>query len=185
MTLSLWGFAGYLLLYLAVVTGTAVSSPWLRRHLPMAARSSGTHTILSLAGLVASAVHTLKSVASPQGDQFAPLVFLGSTGPLDPALALGVAGLYAFLVSTAVVYFRHALAGPVWRIAHALAYPAFAAAAWHGIALGANTWLPEAQAMYGVTLASAAALAAARFVELSIRFARGRPRGHRAPARTR
>ncbi|HLJ59626.1 MAG TPA: hypothetical protein VKZ50_07830 [bacterium] len=185
MTLSLWGFAGYLLLYLAVLTGTAVSSPGLRRRLPMAVRSSGTHTILSLAGLVASAVHTLKGVASPQGDQFASLVFLGSTGPLDPALALGVAGLYALLVSTAVVYFRHALAGPVWRMVHALAYPAFAASAWHGIALGANTWLPEARVMYGVTLASAAALAAARLVEMSIRFDRGRPRAPRATARTR
>lgn len=185
MTLSLWGFAGYLLLYLAVITGTTVSSPWLRGRLPMAARSSGTHTILSLAGLVASSVHTLKGVASPQGDQFAALVFLGSAAPLDPALALGVAGLYAFLVSTAVVYFRHALAGPVWRIAHALAYPAFVAAAWHGVALGANTWLPEVQVMYGVTLASAAALAAVRLVEMSIRLDRGRPRGHRAPARTR
>jgi len=173
MTLSLWGFAAYLLLYLAVITGTAVSSPWLRRRLPMLVRSSGTHTILSLAGLVASAVHALKGVASPQGDQFGVLLFLGPGAPPDLGLALGVAGLYGMLVATAVVYLRSALAGPAWRGVHALAYPAFAAAAWHSVALGANAWVSGIQAMYAVTLASAAALALGRLVELALRA--GRP----------
>lgn len=169
MTLSLWGFGAYLLLYLAVITGTAVSSPWLRRRLPMLVRSSGTHTILSLAGLVASAVHTLKGVASPQGDQFGVLLFLGPGAPPDLGLALGVAGLYGMLVATAVVYLRTSLAGPVWRVVHALAYPAFAAAAWHSIALGANAWVGGVQAMYAVTLASVAVLTVGRLVELTLR----------------
>ncbi len=164
MTLSLWGFAAYALLYLAVVTGTAMSSPWLRRRLPMAARSSGTHTILSLAGLSASAVHALRGVATPQGDQFAVLGLAGVGAPL----ALGVVGLYGMILSTVAVYARRRLAPRIWRAVHALAYPAFAAAAWHGIALGANTWLPAAQLLYAVTLASVAGVAAFRVAEMAV-----------------
>ena len=175
MTLSLWGFAGYLLLYLAVITGTALSSPGLRRRLPMGVRSSGTHTILSVAGLIASAVHTLKGVASPQGTRFGLLVFVSRTGPLDLGLAVGVASLYLLAVATAVVYLKHVLPGPVWRGVHALAYPAFAAAAWHSLAIGANAWLPDVRTMYVVTAASAGALAGARLVELGARAARLRP----------
>jgi len=174
MTLSLWGFAGYLLLYLAGVTGAALSSPGLRRRLPMVVRSSGTHTILSVAGLVATAVHTLKGVAAPQGAQFGLLVFLSPGGPLDLGLALGVVSLYLLAVATAVVYLKYALPGPLWRGVHALAYPAFAAAVWHSVAIGANAWLPAVQGMYAVTAGSAAALVLARLVELGVRAVRPR-----------
>lgn len=166
MTLSLWGFAAYVLLYLAVVTGTAMSSPWLRRRLPMAARSSGTHTILSLAGLVASAVHTLKDVAAPQGSQFQVLLFLAPHGAVGLGLGLGVAALYGLAAATVVVYLRPALAAPLWRGVHALAYPAFAVAAWHSLAIGANAWLPAVRQMYAVTAASAAGLGTVRLAEL-------------------
>jgi predicted ferric reductase len=176
MSLSLWGFAGYLLLYLAVITGTALSSPGLRRRLPMVVRSSGTHTILSVAGLVASAVHTLKGVAAPQGAQFGLLVFLSPAGPLDLGLALGVVSLYLLAVATAVVYLKHKVPGPVWRIVHALAYPAFAAALWHSLAIGANAWLPGVRTMYAVTAGSAAVLVLVRLLELGVRAVRVRPR---------
>jgi predicted ferric reductase len=175
MTLSLWGFAGYLLLYLAAVTGTALSSPGLRRRLPMAVRSSGTHTILSIAGLIASAVHTLKGIVSPQGAQVGLLVFLAPGGPIDVGLALGVIALYLLAVATAVVYLKHALPGYLWRAVHAIAYPAFAAAAWHSLAIGANAWLPAVRVMYIATTVSAGALGAARLVELGVRAARVRP----------
>ncbi len=176
MTLSLWGFAGYLLLYLSVVTGTALSSPGLRRRLPMVVRSSGTHTILSVAGLVASAIHTLKGVAAPQGAQFGLLVFLSPGGPLDLGLALGVVSIYLLAVATVVVYLKHMLPGPLWRSVHALAYPAFAAAVWHSLAIGANAWLPDVRTLYAVTAGSAALLALARLVELGVRAVRVRPR---------
>ena len=70
----------------------------------MVVRSSGTHTILSIAGLVASAIHTLKGVVSPQGAQLGLLVFLSPNGPLDLGLAVGVVSLYVLAVATAVVY---------------------------------------------------------------------------------
>ena len=163
VTVSTWGLVAYGLLYGSVVAGALLSSPILRKGSVVFTRAGRAHELLSLGGLFAAAVHTLASVFPPQGVQLSQLAFLGPAG--RPAVGLGVASFYATILVTVTFYARHRVTAPLWRWAHALAYPAFAAAAWHGVAVGANAWLPVMQAFYLFTAGSAGLLICVRLLD--------------------
>ncbi len=163
MTVSTWGIVAYGLLYGSVVTGGLLSSSILRRGSIVFARAARAHELLSLAGLFASSVHALASVFPPQGVQLAQLAFLGPGA--GPGLGLGVASLYATILVTVTFYARARVTAPLWRWVHALAYPAFAAAAWHAVAIGANAWLPAMHAFYLLTAGSAGLLICLRLFD--------------------
>jgi methionine sulfoxide reductase heme-binding subunit len=176
VSVSLWGFVAYLLLYAAVVTGITLSSPLVRRRLPAGARAGRVHESLSVAGVLAVVVHGFAGASPVQADRLLLLLFIGPGGRLGLGLALGVAGLYAAVVSAAAAYLRFRLGLPLWRVLHASAYPAFAVAAWHSVAIGANTWLPEVRVLFDVTLISATLLACGRVYEaLMLRSSRPAP----------
>ena len=174
MAISTWGILAYGLLYGSVVTGTLLPSPVFRRGSLVFARAARAHELLSLAGLFAAAVHSLASVFPPQGIQLSELAFLGPAG--RPAVGLGVASLYTTILVTVTFYARASMPAPLWRWVHALAYPAFAAAAWHGVAIGANAWLPVMQAVYLFTTGSAAALICVRVFDAATRHPAKRTR---------
>ena len=174
MTISTWGILAYGLLYGSVVTGALLSSSIFRRGSSVFARAGRAHELLSLAGLFAATVHALASVFPPQGVQLSQLAFFGPAG--RPALGLGVASLYATILVTVTFYARARVTAPLWRWVHALAYPAFAAAAWHGVAIGANAWVPVMQAFYLLTTGSAAALICVRVFDAATRHPAKRTR---------
>lgn len=163
MTVSTWGIVAYGLLYGSVVTGALLSSPSFRRESILFARAGRAHELLSLAGLFATAVHALASVFPPQGVQLSHLAFFGPAG--GSGVGLGAASFYTTILVTATFYARARVTAPLWRWVHALAYPAFAAAAWHSLAIGANAWLPVMQAFYLLTTASAGLLICVRLVD--------------------
>jgi len=165
MRVSLWGIAAYLLFYASVVTGTALSSSFLRARVPILARAGRPHEILSLGALFGSFVHAGASMISPQGERLDWLLFVGPERGEPFGLSLGVAALYAVGVVAGSFYLRRRLAPVQWRGLHALAYPGFLLAAWHSAAVGANTWLPGLQLLYAITVASAGLLACGRAVE--------------------
>ncbi len=170
---SVTGFAAYGLLYLSVVTGIGLSSPWGRRRL-VRLRIAGSHETLSLAGLALAALHAFGSVPA---FEFAWL--LPPLAP-SPGMAYGAAGLDAFAVVTLTFYLRRRVGAPLWRWLHALAYVGFAFAAVHGIVMGANAWTGTVQVLYAATLVTAGGLAALRAVE-AVRLRRRRLRAG-APA---
>lgn len=165
MRVSLWGIAAYLLLYASVVTGTALSSSFLRARVPVLTRAGRPHEILSLGALFASFVHAAASMISPQGERLDWLLFVGPERGEPLGLSLGVAALYAAGVAVGSFYLRQRLAPVPWRGLHALAYPGFLLAAWHSAALGANAWLGGLRLLYAITVASAGLLACGRAVE--------------------
>jgi DMSO/TMAO reductase YedYZ heme-binding membrane subunit len=163
---SFWGFAAYLLLYGSVISGAALSTPSVRGRWPALA-SRGVHEALALAGLVTGLLHGL-AYAAPVSGRAATWLFLGPRGGggIGLPLAMGVAALYAAGLVAASFYARRRVGSPLWRWLHALSYPALAAAAWHGMAMGADAWLAPVRLMYGVTLASAGVLVVRRLAEL-------------------
>jgi len=170
VSVSLWGFIAYLALCASVITGTVLSSSFLRRRLAVPIRAGILHEILSLAGLAAATIHVFRGVLLPQGDRFLLLLFMSPGGRPSLAFTLGVAGWYGTLLATGTFYLRNRVSSPLWRWLHALAYPAFAAAAWHSVVIGANTWLPPIRVTYITTLALATALVCWRLLEAAVRL---------------
>lgn len=166
--LSISGLAAYFLLYGSVITGMMLSSPSLRKHLSIFPRAWTAHQLLSLAGIGAAALHTAQGVFLPQGNRLLVLAFLNPGVPLGLGLALGVSALYATVVATAAFYLRVRIGSTLWRGLHALAYPAFAVAAWHSLEIGANAWLPALRFTYTITLASAGLLVCGRLFETAL-----------------
>lgn len=162
MRISESGLAAYVLLYASATTGVLVSFPFLRRSPRIFSRAARAHELLSLAGLFFAILHTLGSVVLPQGTQLALLLFLGPGGRVG--LALGTASVYAMVLVTVTFYLRNRIGSPLWRRIHALAYPAFAAAAWHSVTIGANAWLPALRVFYAVTVLSVGLLACGRLI---------------------
>lgn len=168
MILSVSGLVAYLLLYGSVITGTILSSPSLRRHLSIFPRAWTAHQLLSLGGIGAAGLHTAQGVFLPQGNRLLVLAFVSPGSPPSLGLALGVSALYATVAATAAFYLRLRIGSPLWRGVHALAYPAFAMAAWHSLAIGANAWLPTIRLMYSITLASAGLVVCGRLFETAL-----------------
>src|SRR5438045_1745396 len=71
-------------------------------------------------------------------------------------IAVGPVVVYALVAVSATYYARRRLGYPLWRWLHALAYPAMAAALWHGVEAGPDAWHPVLRAGYTVALAAAA-----------------------------
>ncbi|HKV44174.1 MAG TPA: hypothetical protein VJT32_05790 [bacterium] len=176
MRTSETGLVAYALLYASIATGTILSSARFRKRPGVLPWASRAHELLSLAGLLAAVIHTLVGVVSPQRVRWSLLLFLGPGGGMG--LAAGTASVYAMILVTVTFYLRGRIGRPLWRWIHALAYPAFAAAAWHSVALGANAWLPAMRWFYAGTVATAGLLACGRFIDA----AAGPPPGHGPPA---
>jgi predicted ferric reductase len=158
------GLVAYVLLFASIATGAVLSSPRVRSRPDVRPWASRAHELLSLAGLLAAVIHTLAGVVSPQRVRWALLLFLGPGG--GAGLASGTASVYAMILVTVTFYLRGRIGSPLWRWIHALAYPAFAAAAWHGVALGANAWLPAIRWFYAGSVATAGLLASARITDV-------------------
>ena len=151
---SVTGFAAYLALYLSVVTGIGLSSRWGRRRL-VRLRLGGSHEALSLCGLALGIMHAMGSRLVWAVPFLAP----------SPGMAVGGLALDLGAVVTVSFYLRRRLGSPAWRWVHALAYPAFAFAAWHALAVGANAWIGGVEVSYAATLGSVGALALLRVGE--------------------
>jgi methionine sulfoxide reductase heme-binding subunit len=159
MSISLSGLAAYLLLWASSVAGVAASFEFLRRR----AAAVRAHETLALAGLGVALLHTARSVITPQGVQLGLLLFAGIDVRSEWGLALGVLALYLTAVATVSFYVRGRL-GRWWRAVHTSAYLAYAAALWHSVAIGANTWFGPVQVLYVVTAAALAVLTLVRIV---------------------
>lgn len=162
---SLTGFAAYLLLFGSVAGGTLLSESLRRR------RPSGwlahSHEALSLAAFALVLVHAAAGL--PAGRQAWQWLAFAAPPGTGPAVPLGVAALYAVIVVVASFYLRRRFGSPLWRRLHLLSYPAFAAAAWHGLAMGPDAWLAPVRLMYLVTLGCAGLLLAGRAIRALVR----------------
>lgn len=156
------GFAGYLLLWLSVVTGLAVR---LRVRVPRgpATWMLETHRITSALGLAFVAGHVFALLLDPVVP-FSPVDALvpftsgyrpWQTGVGTPALWLLVIVMASTALPAVISYGR-------WRQLHYLAFPCWGLALLHGITSGTDSGATLAVAIYAGSAAAVAALVCVR-----------------------
>lgn len=132
------GFSAFVLAWLAVVAGAAITGKAGRRAVP-AAVALELHRQASLFALVTAAVHGLV-LAAVRGR--APLP--GTAAALDAGwLSL------ALMATAAGAFWLRSLLGPrAWRTLHVLAWVGFVAGLVHGVVAGTDTGSLAARGLY-------------------------------------
>lgn len=154
------GLLAYLCLWLSAVSGAVGRFPlpaWLR---PLQME-----------------VHQWAGVWAAYVGLFHAVILLGSTyleftwrdvlvpfgGTYKPELvSLGTISMYGLVLVAISTYLRANLSASAWRWLHALSYPAYALALWHGVALGTDTQVGWVKAFYIGTTAALILLIIAR-----------------------
>lgn len=155
------GLTAYVLLTSSVLAGLTVKAKPLGRRIK-AATATDSHRFLSLLALGAIALHGLVLTL----DQTVHMPLLGLVVPgLSPyrPLATGVGVLAADLMVLIYASFnlRRRIGARNWRRLHYLTFGVFAAATFHGLAAGTDTW---AFGLYASSVAAVAGLTAWRIV---------------------
>lgn len=169
------GLLAYLCLWLAAVSGATNRLPlpaWLRPLLLDAHQWGAVWA--AYVGLFHAAVllwdryiqFTWRDLLVPFAASYKPVL-----------VGMGSLALYGLVTVLLITYFRAYLSATVWRWTHALSYPAYALALWHGVALGTDSALTWVQAFY---IGTSAALVLLMIIRLTYQPAR--PSG--APTRS-
>lgn len=145
------GIMAYLFLWLAAATGLLLSSRLLGRAAPPPLLGAA-HQWGAAWSLYATVVHAVilrydHWVPFRWPDILLPFAATYRTG----AVALGVYALYALVGVQVTSYLRARLGAATWRLAHALAVPAYVLALIHGVWIGTDTVQPWVQALYWST----------------------------------
>ncbi len=136
------GIAAYLMLWATVTWGLIGTTSLVGKRV---ARATATtiHQFLANTALLLLGVH-IGGLLLDTYVRFAPidiLLPLHTTHRAVP-VAIGIIGMYAFLVVLVTSWIRKHLSTRIWRAAHLLAVPAFALALVHGVFAGTDTVRP-------------------------------------------
>jgi predicted ferric reductase len=145
------GIVAYLLLWLSVVWGLALSGKLATNRVP-APVVYGLHQFLSLGAVVFALLHSLVLL----GDNYINFslinVMLPYTAPYQPFwTGLGTIGFYLITALTVSFYVRKKIGQQTWRALHYLTFAGFALVLTHGLMAGTDTSLPIIKLMYLTT----------------------------------
>ena len=158
------GYAGYLLLWGAVVTGMSVN---LRIHPGL--RHQGLvlelHRILSTLGMAYIAVHTVGILMDPAVNFSIADGVIPFTSAYRP-FAVGIGTIAQWLVAVALISTALSRRMPrsAWWWLHLLSYPAFVLSLLHGMLAGTDTQAAASMWMYVSTAGIVGALTFARLL---------------------
>lgn len=171
------GLVAYLLLWLSVVLGLAVTNR-LARLWSDGPTVVDLHQFASLLSLAFSVFHALILL----GDRYVGYTLAQLAVPFTSLeyrpvwVGLGQLAFYLALPVAFSFYVRRAIGVRAWRLVHYASFAVFVASAAHGLAAGTDTTALPVAAFYGVTAASVFLLTVARvLVALPIRPARPAP----------
>jgi predicted ferric reductase len=142
------GLVGYLLLWLSVVWGLALSTK-IAEGLVAAPLAYSLHEFLSIGTVLFAAGHALVLL----GDRYIGFnifhLAIPFLAPYEPLwTGLGTMGLYLSAVLTGSFYLRKQLGQKVWRALHYLTFIAYGLALTHGVMAGSDSRLGLVQWMY-------------------------------------
>jgi predicted ferric reductase len=156
------GFAGYLLLWLSLISGMALPLR-LRTNLVSALAMLELHRIVSALALSFVLAHAIALLLDPVVHFGLPDAFLPFTSDYRPIqVGLGTLGewlLIAVLASTALA---SRMTYRTWRRLHFLSFPCWALALVHGITAGSDSGSTAALLIYAFTASIVAALLTVR-----------------------
>jgi sulfoxide reductase heme-binding subunit YedZ len=156
------GFAGYLLLWAAVLSGMALHL----RYRPAGSALAWTlelHRICSSLGLSFVAGHVFALLVDPVVHFSIVDVAVPFTAGYRPVqVGLGTVTLWLLALILASTAFAARIPYGAWRNLHYLSFPAYALALVHGITSGSDTSQPVALGIYACTAAAIAGVLVAR-----------------------
>ena len=142
------GLTSYILLWLSMVCGMAISTKILTPTLE-GSYSYDFHEFLSLLGLGFVLLHVIVLAL----DKFLPfsifqilIPFIDTYRPLW--VGLGIMGFYIFLLVTVTFYMRQAIGSRLFRGIHALSLAGYLGATLHGLFAGTDSALAITKAIY-------------------------------------
>lgn len=158
------GFAAYAMLAASTVWGLLLSIGMLGRSVS-AKGVTRVHESLAIGAVLATGLHLLFLWADSYV-HFGPaeLFVPGASAWRPVPVAFGIVAMYALLLTTFSFYVRRFIGQSRWRMLHFATFGVFAAAAWHGVAAGADTGSMIGQAVYIGSVVLVAGLVAVRFV---------------------
>jgi predicted ferric reductase len=145
------GLTSYLLLWLSMVWGMAISTKFFHPTVD-GTYSYDFHEFLSLLGLGFVLLHVVVLML----DQFLPfsiwqimIPFIDTYRPFW--VGLGIIGFYLSLLVTVTFYLRKIIGAQAFRRIHVLSLVGYLGATLHGLFAGTDSVLPVAKLMYGGT----------------------------------
>ena len=158
------GFASYLLLWAATVSGIGLHL----RYRPVAGPLTWvleSHRMLSVLALSFLASHVVALVLDPVVSfPVVDAVVPFTSGYRPVQVGLGVLGQWLLLVVLASTAFATAMSWAAWRSFHYLAFPCYVLALVHGVTAGSDSSSFPAVMIYAVTAGSVGALLVARML---------------------
>ncbi len=163
------GIVAYLLLWLSVVWGLALSTKITDKLIP-APLAYGLHEFLSLGTLMFVAIHTLTLL----GDRYIGFNLLHLVipfiAPYKPGwTGLGTLGFYLSLALTGSFYVRKQIGQKVWRTMHYLTFVAYGLVILHGVMAGSDSGLTLMKLIYLLTGAVVLFLTYYRLLTLKVK----------------
>ena len=181
------GLLAYLLLFVSIAFGLI-----LRTNQASTARRRvylELHQFLAVLGLGFMALHILALLGDTYIGYTPAQLFVPSNLPYRPlATAIGIFGMYAFVLVMLVFVLRRRLGRKLWRVVHGGAILMFVLVLLHSITAGTDTAVPWVRWMYALTAAATVFLAinhylrkkpAPRTVKATVRPARVQRPGSR------
>jgi len=142
------GMVAYLLLWLSVVWGLALSGKITTNRIP-APVVYGLHEFLSLGAVVFALLHSLVLLGDSYINFSLINLVIPYTAPYEPFwTGLGTIGFYLIAALTASFYVRKQIGQQTWRALHYLTFAGFALVLTHGLMAGTDTTLPVIKLMY-------------------------------------
>ncbi len=156
------GFAAYLLLWLALVTGMAVHMRYRPGPLAMTWLLEA-HRISSALSLSFTAGHMVGLLVDPTISFSLLDLSVGLSSSYRPLqVAFGSLAMWLLVAVLGSTAFAGRLPYAIWRNLHFLSFPAYIAALLHGLTSGTDATAPLALAIYASTASIAAAMVVAR-----------------------
>jgi hypothetical protein len=169
------GFAGYILLTLAVTAGLILRNRWQSDRWPRLITNE-LHGYLSLLGLVFIAVHVAAVTIDPFTHFGLAAVLLPFATHYRPLwMSLGIVSLYLLLAVWISTRLRARIGHALWRRIHLLAFLVYAGSTVHGLGTGSDTKTGWALAIYGASVLVVGGLIARRLLVPVARTDRRRP----------
>jgi predicted ferric reductase len=142
------GVASYLMIWLSVAGGLAMSSAWFDG-LVNRARLLAIHQTSGIAGVVLGLAHAL--VLIPDGWThfgFADVLIPFGSYYARSLSAVGQLSLYLLAIVSFSFWFRGLIGTKTWRLIHYGSFVAYLGALWHGLKLGTDAHEPWLMATY-------------------------------------
>ena len=163
------GFTLYLLLWLSVVSGLAITT----RLLPSPAGPGGMwalHRFTTELGFILLAVHLVSLALDPSVALGMLGVFIPFTSDVrQPWTDLGIVAGYGMVLVSASFSMRHLIGWRVWRVLHVSSLPLWLIALAHGIGGGSDSSSLWAAALYVVTTGAVLFLTVYRLMRVNAR----------------